>query len=93
MVGLPLEQRIWAEASLVYEPIIVDLERALELAFEKRSDLRRADIEQEQLQLNLRQMVSQGRPDLQLNVGYDVTGNSSLTATPESNWQIQFQNQ
>lgn len=91
LVGLPLDQKVWAEASLEYEPIEVDLERALELAFEKRSDLRRADIEQEQLQLNLRQMVSKGRPDLQLNVGYDVTGNSSLSATPESNWQTHFQ--
>jgi len=91
LVGLPLDQKVWAEASLEYKPIEVNLERALELAFEKRSDLRRADIDREQLQLNLRQMVSQGRPDLQLNVGYDVTGNSSLSATPQANWQTHFQ--
>jgi len=87
LVGLSLDQKVWAEASIEYEPIEVDLERALELAFDKRSDLRRAEIDREQLQLELRRTVSQGRPDLQLNVGYDVTGNSSLTASPTENWQ------
>ncbi len=87
LVGLPLDQRVWAEASIEYEPIEVDLKRALELAFDKRSDLRRAEIDREQLQLELRRTVSHGRPDLQLNVGYDVTGNSSITASPTENWQ------
>lgn len=91
LVGMSLDMRIWAEASLEYEPIEVDLDRALELAFDNRSDLRRADIQREQLQLELRRTVSQGRPDLQLNVGYDVTGNSSLTATPDQDWQVHLE--
>jgi len=91
LVGLPLDEKVWAEASIEYQPIEVDLDRALELAFQNRSDLRRANIEREQLQLSLRQTVSQGRPDLQLNVGYDVTGNSSLSASPTEDWQTHIQ--
>ncbi len=86
LVGLPLDQRVWAEARLEYEPIEVDLERALELAFENRSDLRRSEIDRELLELDLRRTQSEGRPDLQLNVGYDLTGNSSLTALPTQSW-------
>lgn len=91
LVGLPLDEKAWAEASIEYKAIEVDLDRALELAFQNRSDLRRANIEREQLQLSLRQTVSQGRPDLQLNVGYDVTGNSSLSASPTEDWQTHIQ--
>lgn len=91
LVGLPLEEKVYADAELEYKPVTVDLDRALDLAFEQRSDLRRAEIDRELLQLNLRETVSQGRPDLQLNVGYDVTGNSSLTATPDQNWQTHFE--
>ncbi len=91
LVGLPLDEKVWAEASIEFKAIEVDLDRALELAFQNRSDLRRANIEREQLQLSLRQTVSQGRPDLQLNVGYDVTGNSSLSASPAEDWQTHIQ--
>jgi len=90
LVGLELDLRIWAEASIEYEPIEVDLDRALQFAFERRSDMRRAEIEQELLQLQLKRQKSIGRPDLQLNVGYDVTGNSSLTATPADDWSFHF---
>ncbi len=91
MVGLPLDQQVWAEARQEYEPIAVDLERALELAFQNRSDLRRSEISREQLDLTLRQTRSDGRPDLQLNIGYDLTGNSSLTALPTQSWYTHLQ--
>ncbi|MFC1500403.1 TolC family protein [Candidatus Zixiibacteriota bacterium] len=90
MVGLELDLKVWADASIEYRPIEVDLDRALELAFENRSDMRRAEIAQELLQLQLKRQKSIGRPDLQLNVGYDLTGNSSLTALPGDAWSMHF---
>ncbi len=90
LVGLELDLQVWADASIDYVPIEVDLDRALQLAFERRSDMRRSEIEQELFQLQLKRQKSIGRPDLQLNVGYDVTGNSSLSATPDDDWQFHF---
>ncbi len=89
-VGLPLETRIWVEEDLQYEPIEVDVERALELALEQRSDIRRAEITLEQDELTLRQQVSNGRPDLQLNASYALSGNSSLSATADDPWSTHF---
>jgi len=88
LVGLELDMQVWADASIDYEPIVVDLDQALERAFDNRSDMRRAEIQQELLQLQLRQQKSVGRPDLQLNVGYDLTGNSSLSALPGEDWSV-----
>ncbi len=90
LVGLTLDDQVWAEARLDYQPVEVDLERALELAFANRSDLRRAEIDLEQTRLEVRRTVSDGRPDLQLNVGYDITGNSSLSAIPTDDWGKHF---
>ena len=89
-VGLPLETRIWVEEDLQYEPIAVDVDRALELALDNRSDIRRAEISLEQNELTLRQRVANGRPDLQLNASYALSGNSSLTATADDPWSTHF---
>ncbi|MFC1544121.1 TolC family protein [Gemmatimonadota bacterium] len=86
LVGLPLEERIYVEASEEFTPVEVNLDRALELAFDNRSDLRRAQIDLENQQLELRRIVSVGRPDLQLNAGYELRGNSSLSAQPSDAW-------
>jgi outer membrane protein TolC len=90
LVGLTLDEQVWAEARLEYQPVEVDLDRALELAFANRSDLRRAEIDLDQTRLEVRRTVSQGRPDLQLNIGYDITGNSSLSAMPTDDWGKHF---
>jgi len=91
LLGLPLDEQIYVEASEEYTPIEVDLDRALELAFQHRSDLRRAEIDLENQQLELRRTLSQGRPDLQLNAGYEIRGNSSLSAMPEQSWQTHLE--
>jgi outer membrane protein len=90
LVGLTLDEQVWAEARLEYRPVEVDLERALDLAFSNRSDLRRAEIDLEQTRIEVHRTLSDGRPDLQLNVGYDITGNSSLSALPDDNWGRHF---
>ncbi len=90
LIGLTLTDRVWAEADLEYRPIEVDVDRALERAFANRSDLRRAEIQLDQTQIEVRRTVSYGRPDLQLNVGYDITGNSSLSALPTDDWGKHF---
>ena len=77
-VGLSLETRIWVVASEEYRPIEVDVDRALELAFENRAEVRLQEIALEQADMSLRRTVSQGRPNLQLNLGYDLTSNSTL---------------
>ncbi len=60
-------------------PIEVNLDRALELAFQNRADLRLQEIAIEQQEMSVRQQVSNGRPNLQFNAGYDLTGNSTLS--------------
>lgn len=77
-VGLPLETMIWVVASEEYHPIEVDVDRALELAFQNRAEVRLQEITLEQSDMNLRRTISQGRPNLQLNLGYDLQGNSTL---------------
>jgi len=78
IVGLPLETVAWVESTLEYEPIEVDFERALELAMDNRSDMRRQEIQLEQDRLVLKQTVSAGRPDLRFSANYSLTGNSTL---------------
>ncbi len=84
-VGLPLETKIWVVASEEYRPIEVDVNRALELAFENRAEMRLQEITLEQSDLNLRRTISMGRPNLQLNLGYDLQGNSTLGGLNASN--------
>lgn len=77
-VGLMLESKVWVVASEEYSPIEVDVDRALELAFANRAELRLQEISIEQSEMNLRRTISQGRPNLQVNFGYDLTGSSTL---------------
>ncbi len=77
-VGLMLETEVWVVASEEYSPIEVDVDRALELAFANRAELRLQEISIEQSEMNLRRTISQGRPNLQVNFGYDLTGSSTL---------------
>lgn len=79
-VGIPLETVVWAESSLEYEPIEVDVDRALELAIQNRSDVKRQELQLEQDELTLKQRISAGRPDLELSASYTLTGNSTLSA-------------
>jgi outer membrane protein len=83
-IGLPLEELTWVETP-DNRPIRVDGERALALARENRSDVRQTGIELEQTRLRLQEIVSRGRPDLQLNVGFDYTGISTL---PPNNYNF-----
>lgn len=90
-VGLPLETLIWVVASEEYRPIEVDVDRALELAFANRAEVRLQEITLEQSDLNLRRTISQGRPNLQLNLGYDLQGNSTLGGLDaSSSWSDHF---
>lgn len=78
VVGLPLETTIWVESTLEYRPVEVDVDRALELAMQNRSDVQRQQIQLEQDNLTLKQTISQNRPDLQFSASYRLTGNSAL---------------
>ncbi len=80
VVGLPLETTVWVESTLEYRPIEVDVDRALELAMQNRSDVQRQRIQLEQDNLTLKQRISEGRLDLQFSASYSLTGNSTLGA-------------
>jgi outer membrane protein len=87
LVGLPLETRIWVDASLDFRPITVDQVRALELAFANRSEVRSAQISLEQSEMSLQSTISNGRPNLQMSLGYDLRGNSTLGGLgPDDPW-------
>lgn len=77
-LGLPLKERIWVEEPGPLSPPRVEPEEALDRALANRSDVRQAEIELEQTRLRLDEAVSRGRPDLEFNLSYDYTGNSTL---------------
>lgn len=86
-VGLDPLVEIRVVAAEAFKPVQIDLERSLEMAFQNRSDERRAQIEVEKAELDMRRVVSEGRPDLQFNLGFDLTGNSTqFGSTPDDGW-------
>jgi len=81
-VGIDVAEAVWVIARDGYVPVRVDADRAMRLALENRSDVRQARIEVEKTELDIRRAVSRGRPDLQFNLAYDVSGNSTIGAPP-----------
>ena len=91
LIGLPLETRVWVDASLTFTAITVDVDRALELAFANRSDIRVAQIALEQSEMSLQSTISNGRPNLQMSLAYDLRGNSTLGGLgPADSWGDHF---
>lgn len=87
LIGLPLETKVWVDASLTFTAIEVDVDRALELAFANRSDIRVAQIALEQSEMSLESTISNGRPNLQMSLAYDLRGNSTLGGYgPDDPW-------
>ena len=80
LVGIPISEKVWVEVVTEYRPISVDLDRALQLAQSNRSDVRQVEIDMERSDLELRQIAAKGKPNLQLNIAYDLTGNSARSA-------------
>ena len=80
LVGIPLSERVWVEVVTEYRPVSVDLDRALQLAQANRSDVRQVEIDMERSDLELRQIAANSKPDLQLNIAFDLTGNSARSA-------------
>lgn len=86
-LGLPLRESVWVEASEAFVPIQVDFNQALEYALANRSDYRQARIEVEKVDIEADRIASRGRPDLQLNLGYDISMNSTLAGLEiEDSW-------
>ncbi len=77
-VGIDVTESIWVSTRDDFTPIAVEVDRAVRLALENRSDVRQARIEVEKTDLEIRRVVSWGRPDLQFNLAYDVSGNSTI---------------
>ncbi|MFC1500432.1 TolC family protein [Candidatus Zixiibacteriota bacterium] len=77
-LGLPLSERVWANASDQFIPLEVNPDLAVERALQNRSDMRRATIEVEKVDLDIEKVTARSRPDLQLNLGYDLSGNSTI---------------
>ncbi len=77
-LGLALSERVWANASDRFVPLEVNPDLAVERALQNRSDMRRANIEVEKADLEIEQVAARSRPDLQLNLGYDLSGNSTI---------------
>ena len=91
LVGIPLFERVWAEVVTEYRPILVDMDRALQLAQNNRSNVRQVEIDMERSDLELRQIAANGKPDLQLNIAYDLTGNSARSAmSAADSWSDHF---
>ncbi len=77
-VGIDPDEPIRVAASDEIRPCPVDPQRARELAFSNRSDIRRAEIEVAKADLEIGKVASWSRPDLEVYFGYDVSGNSTI---------------
>ncbi len=76
-VGIDPDFELVVDADETFRPIQIDLERALEMAFQNRSDERRAQIEVEKAELEIQKTISRNKPDLQFNIGIDYSANST----------------
>jgi len=90
MLGLPLEGGIAADPDTAFRPVFVDAGLAVGRALENRSDRRRAELAVEEALLELERIRGEGRPQLALNLSYDLGGVSTRTAQREGSWADQF---
>jgi outer membrane protein TolC len=86
LIGLPLDTPVSVAVDTSLRVRDVDADRAVNLAGQNRSERRRAEIDLERIQLDLKRTRSLGRPSLNLNLSYDMGGISSNSVGTGDPW-------
>ncbi len=75
LIGLPLEEDFNITASVVYNPIEVDLNEAIEYALKNRPELKNSDADITLNRLNVDEVDSKGNINAMINANYGINKN------------------
>lgn len=74
LIGIPLEDSISVEANISFQPVVVDLQKAIDNALTARMELRQRNIDIENALNSLIQTSSQNEFKGNINLSYGLTG-------------------
>ncbi len=83
LIGINLNDSVSINSEFKYDIVIVDSEKAVQLALENRLEIREQEIEIEQNKMNLKQQKSKGmiQSSLNMSVGKYGTSNQTINTT------------
>lgn len=93
LIGIEFKDSVLLSTEFKYESILVDPEKAVELAMQNRLEIREQDIQTELNKLNLKRQKSEGMPQINLNAYYEKAGYSGMSGTNAgmtSSWNNTF---
>ena len=89
LVGLELSDSVALSSNLNYEPVIVDVEKAVQMAIANRLEIREQEIQIELNKLNIKQQQAAGLPQADLTAYYEKAGYSSQDINTNFSQSIQ----
>jgi len=96
LIGVPISEEVTLQADMTYQPVEVDLEKALKHGLEKRMELRQYQIDIENAQFNLVQTSARNEFKGNINFTYGIKGNNERLAnlldkpTKTQNFSLSF---
>lgn len=86
LLGLNLNDSVIIESSMVYEQVLVDVEKAVKLALENRNELKEHEIRIELSEMEIKRRKAAGRIQGDILFNYNLIGtNKSVLAIPLDN--------
>lgn len=86
LLGLNLNDSVIIESNMVYEPVLIDVEKAVQLALENRNELKEHEIRIELSEMEIKRRKAAGRIQGDILVNYNLIGtNKSVLAVPLDN--------
>ncbi len=74
IIGIEFTDSVVLSSEFNYAPILVDVNKAVQLALENRLEIREQDIQTELNKMNLKRQQSEGLPQIDLNAYYEKAG-------------------
>ena len=96
LIGVPISREVTVQADVAYQPVEVNLEKALKNGLEKRLELRQYQIDIENSQFNLIQTSARNEFKGNINFTYGIKGNNEQLAdlldkpTKTQNFSLSF---
>jgi outer membrane protein len=96
LIGVPISEKVTVQADVAYQPVEVNLEKALKNGLEKRLELRQQQIDIENSQFNLIQTSARNEFKGNINFTYGIKGNDEQLAdlldkpTKTQNFSLSF---
>lgn len=74
IIGIQFTDSVVLSSEFKYSPILVDVEKAVQLALQNRLEIREQEIQTELNKINLKRQQSEGLPQIDLNAYYEKAG-------------------